>query len=412
MSILPKIEKITRDATISHFLLMFGYKLFSLYFPLFLVAKNFSIYQVGYTHFLIYLPIALFAPIAGFLNHRINPAILSSLGILGYGIYSLGMILLAPLESYAFQIGFPKHTFFYLFQVLLGISAALFFVSSRAILMGSKLENPDRAFGWFYSAPSYADAIAPAIGALVIWKFNFLGVFILSLILQIFNAIFCFSTLKKRTSNLTENIKIKDSGQNYLRVLKTIKPRSTSPFILISFLVLILAGFNNTFFVLFLKNLGWSQNQILLFNSILSLIFLPVSIWVIKQVSKFSSEINISRGSKIDGIFSILLGGLVGIFNFYFIFFIMLGKSIGSLMVNSGRSGLLTTKLKKYPEESAAIDTIFSPLATAVGALLGGLIITSLGYPLIFVLGGILVFGGGIIGQKLSACQIKKFNLE
>ena len=75
MSFFPKIEKITRDATISHFFLMFGYKLFSIYFPLFLVAKNFSISQVGYTHFLIYLPIALFAPIIGFLNHKINPAI-------------------------------------------------------------------------------------------------------------------------------------------------------------------------------------------------------------------------------------------------------------------------------------------------------------------------------------------------
>jgi len=125
MSIFPKIEKITRDTTISHFLLMFGYKLFSLYFPLFLVAKNFSLPQVGFTHFLIYLPIALFAPIVGFLNHKINPAILSTIGIFGYGIYALGMIL------------YPNLFIFYLLQTVLGISAALFFVSSRAILMGS-----------------------------------------------------------------------------------------------------------------------------------------------------------------------------------------------------------------------------------------------------------------------------------
>lgn len=405
MSLLPKLEKITRDATISHFFLMFGYKLFSLYFPLFLIAKNFSIAQVGYTHFLIYLPIALFAPIAGFLNHRINPAVLSSLGILGYGIYSLGMILLAPLENAAFLMGFPSHFFFYLLQILLGISAALFFVSSRAILMGSKLENPDRAFGWFYSAPSYADAIAPVIGALIIWKFNFLGVFVLSLILQIFNAIFCFSKLKNQTNQLTEKIQIKESGQNYLKVLEVIKERKSFFFVMISFLVLILAGFNNTFFVLFLKNLGWSQNQILFFSSLLSLIFLPISIWAIKQIGKFGSEINISRGSQIYGVSSILLGGLVSLLNFYYIFLIMLGKSIASLMANSGRSGLLTTKLRQFPEESAAVDTIFSPLATAAGALIGGLIIGSLGYPLIFILGGILIFGGGIIGRKLRVAK-------
>jgi len=393
MFLLPKIEKITRDATISHFLLMFGYKSFSLYFPLFLVAKSFSIPQIGYTNFLIYLPIAFFAPIIGFLNHKINPAILTTLGILGYGIYAFGMII------------FPKPLFFYLFQILLGISASLFFVSSRAILMGSKLENPDRAFAWFYSAPSYADAIAPAVGALIIWRFNFIGVFILSLILQILNAIFCFAKLRTQTRHLTDSIKIKESGQNYVKVLDSVKNRDISPFIFSSFLVLILAGFNNTFFVLFLKNLGWSQNQILFFNSVLSLVFLPVSFWVIRRVAKFKSEINISQGSQISGIFSILLGGLAGILNFYYIFFIMLGKYVGSLIAGSGRSGLMTTKLKKYPEESAAIDTIFSPLATALGALVGGLIILPLGYPLIFILFGVLIFGIGSLGRKLRIAK-------
>lgn len=389
MAIMPKIEKITRDATISHFFLMFGYKLFSLYFPLFLVAKNFSLFQIGYTNFLIYLPIALFAPLVGFLNHRINPAILTAIGISGYGIYSLGMIL-----SHSLFI-------FYLFQIVLGVSASLFFVSSRAILMGSKLEKPDRAFAWFYSAPSYADAVAPAVGAFFIWQFDFLGVFILSIILQFFNAIFCFRNLRKKTAHLTENIKIKDSGQNYLKVLGSIKGKDFLPLVLVSFLVLVLAGFNNTFFVLFLKNLGWSQNQILIFSSLLSFIFLPISIWVIKQVSRFKSEINIFHGTQIIGIFSVLLGSFASILNFYSAFIIMLGKYVGGLMAGAGRSGVMTTKLKEYPEESSAIDTIFSPLATAAGAIIGGLLIGSLGYPAIFVIGGILLFAAGRFAKKV-----------
>lgn len=76
----------------------------------------------------------------------------------------------------------------------------------------------------------------------------------------------------------------------------------------------------------------------------------------------------------------------------------MLGKYIGGLMVGSGRSGLLQVKLKQYPKESAAVDTIFAPLATALGSIVGGLIIGSLGYPVIFVLGGILISGAGIFG--------------
>lgn len=390
----PQIEKITRDATITHFFLMFGYKLFSLYFPLFLVAKSFSMAQVGYTNFLIYLPIALFAPLVGFFNHRINPAFLTALGIFGYGFYSLGMVI------------FPTRLSFYIFQIILGVSASLFFVSSRAILMGSKLEKPDRTFAWFYSASSYADAFAPAIGALLIWRFSFTGVFVVSMIIQIITAVFCFSRLRKSTQHLTEKIKIKESFQNYINVLKSIKGKSIFPSVFSSFLVLILAGFNNTFFVLFLKNLGWSENKILFFNSILSLIYLPISFWVIKQIGNLQSEKNVSRGSQITGFFSVLLGGLTSILNFYFIFFIMMGKYIGSLMAGAGRSGLLTTKLKEYPEESAAVDTIFSPFATAAGALIGGLIIVPFGYPLIFIIGGILIFVFGTIGGKMKVAKI------
>jgi predicted MFS family arabinose efflux permease len=168
---------------------------------------------------------------------------------------------------------------------------------------------------------------------------------------------------------------------------------------------LVLAGFNNTFFVLFLKNLGWSQNEILIFNSVLSFVFLPISLFVIKRVAKFPSELNVCRGSQIFGIFLILLGSLVPILNFYLLFLIMIGNYIGSLMTGSGRSGLLTTKLEKFPEESAAIDTIFSPLATAFGSFLGGLIIPILGYPLIFILAGILAFLSGILGEfKKERC--------
>ena len=393
MFTLPKIEKITRDAAITHFFLMFGYKLFSLYFPLFLVAKSFSLPQIGYTNFLIYLPIALFAPLVGFLNHRINPAVLAAVGVLGYGAYALAMIL------------FPNLFIFYLFQAILGISASLFFVSSRAMMMGSKLENPSRAFAWFYSAPFYADAIAPAVGALLIWKFDFIGVFIFSLILQFFNAIFCFVKLKNQTSHLTENVKITESGQNYLKVFKSLKTKSILFPVLASFLVLILAGFNNTFFVLFLKNLGWSQNQILIFNSLLSFIFLPISLWAIKQVARFKSETNVFRGAQITGIFSILLGSFASILNFYSVFIIMIGKYLGGLMAGAGRSGMMAAKLKGYPEESAAIDTIFSPLATALGALIGGLIIVSFGYPLIFVLGGIIIFTSGFLGERFRVVK-------
>lgn len=389
MNIFPQIERVAKNVTFVHLPLMFSYKLFSLYFPLYLLEKNFSLAQVGYTNFLIYLPIALFSPIAGYLNHKINPAILASLGVLGYGLYSLGMIF------------FPNLFVFYVLQVILGISAALFFVSSRAIMMGSNLKNPDKAFAFFYSIPSYADAFAPAVGALLIWKFGFVGVFAASVVFQIITSIYCFFSLRNDSGKLTEEIKVTESAKNYSEIFKTMKVKGGLPLILTSFLVLIIAGFNNTFFVLFLNNLHWSQNQILIFNSLLSLAYLPISYLVVRIIKK-KSVANISYGSQIVGAFTFILGALTNFLNFYLVFVIMLGKNIGGLITNSGRSGLLTSKLKKYPEESAAVDTIFSPLSTALGALIGGLVIGPLGYPLIFALSGVLIFTCGLFSKKAT----------
>jgi len=392
MSIFPKIEKVTRDTTISHFLLMFGYGLFSIYFPLFLVARGFSLPEVGYTYLLIYLPIALFAPLVGFLNHKINPAVLATIGILGYGVYVLGMILI------------QNPHLFYFWQVLLGISAALFFASARAILMSSPLESYDRAFGWFYTAPFYAKALAPAIGALFIWKFNFIGVFIFSLVVQIFTAIFCFTQLKREASRpLDKYFNFQKFQENYQKVFQKIKGRDILPPILISFSVLLLAGFYQAFFVLFLKDsLLWSQNLILIFASIFSFLFLPISLLIIKYLGRLRSEKNIFQGGLITGISSILFGALVPVLNFFSILLINFGRSIGSLITNSGRSGLISQKLKENPEEAGALDTIFSPLGVALGALISGAIIGAVGYNLLFILGGIFVVTVGLIVKKFA----------
>jgi len=383
------IEKTTRNIALVHFSLMFGYKMFSLYFPLFLVERHFTVPQVGYSTFLIYLPIAIAAPLVGFLNYRINSAKLAAAGILGYGVYCLGMIL------------FPNLWVFYLLQIVLGISAALFFVSARSVLMGSGLENPNRAFAWFYVAPSYAAAIAPVVGALIIWKLGFNGVFIASFCIQVIVAAFCFLALKNSIGYRKEPMTKAQSVQNYKTVLGSITARKVFPFILLAFLLLVFDnGFAGTFVVLFLKNLGWSRNLILLFNAVLSLVFLPVSMVVIKIISGLSSSRNIRLGSAITGGFYVVLGLLAGALNFYVMFLIMMGDNIGGLMAGSGRSGLMTTKLKEHPKESAAIDTMFSPFSTAIGGLLGGLAIAAFGYTAIFIVGGAVIVGAGLLIRR------------
>lgn len=400
MSIFPKIEKITRDATISHFLLMFGYKLFSIYFPLFLVARGFSLPEVGCAYLLIYLPIALSSPFIGFLNHKINPAVLVSLGILGYALYALGMILIPQQVWWGI-------TLFYFWQVILGVSAALFFVSARAILISSPLENYDRAFGWFYTAPFYAEAIAPAVGAFFIWKFNFIGVFAFSFFVQIFTAIYCFWQLnRKKVKALDKSFNFLKFSQNYKMVFQKIKEKNVLLPSVISFSALLLSGFYFAFFVLSLKDiLHFSQNQILIFVSVFSLIFLPTSIFLIERLGRLRSEENIFRGALVDGIFSVLFGVFLPVLNFFYLLLINTGRAASSLICNSGRSGLISQKLKEEPEEAGALDTIFSPLGVALGALVSGMLIGFLGYRLLFIIGGIFVI---IIAISANLLKQKK----
>ena len=393
MPILPKIEKVTKDATLVHFFLMFGYKIFSLYFPLFLISRGFSLPEVGYTYLLIYLSLALFSPVAGFLNHKINPAILTSIGIFGYGVYALGMILI------------ESTTLFFFWQVLLGISAALFFVSARAILMGCPLENPSRAFGWFYSAPFYADAIAPAVGALFVWQFGFVGVFILSLIITSFTAVYCFRSLEKPAQVLTDiGFNLKIAKEKYIKALRTIKNKTVLPFISLSFTALFLAGFYKGYFILFLKDeLYWSQNLILVFISVFSILFLPLSLRLIKYLGEAKGEENIIKGGTTAGLFSILFGTAIPFLNFFLVLLINIGRSTGNLICNAGRSGFVSQKLKEDPEEAGAIDTIFAPLGVALGALVSGLIIGFLSYQLLFILGGALVVTVSLLARKKVA---------
>jgi MFS family permease len=386
MSLLPKIERVTRDATIVHFLLLFGYKTFSLYFPLFLIVRGFSLPEVGYAYLLIYLPLALFSPIAGFLNHKVNPAILSSIGILGYGIYALGMIFIPTSHTFGVAL-------FYLWQILLGVSAAIFFVSIRAILMGYPLENPNRAFGWFYSAPFYAAALAPVVGAFFVWQFGFIGVFLLSIVFHLFTAVFCFLKLRKPGQGLPDQgFSFREFKENNREILGLIKKRAVLPFVLTSFSVLLLAGFYHAYFVLFLKDsLFWSQNLIFVFISVSSLLFLPISLFLIRHLGKFQSERNIFQGGLVTGLFSILFGSLVSVLNFFSVLLIDFARGIGSFVCNTGRSGLLTQRLKGKPEETGAIDTVFAPLGIALGALISGTIIGFLGYGPLFILGGVFV---------------------
>ncbi len=388
MSLFPKIEKITKDVTVIHFLLMFGYKLFSLYFPLFLVANNLSFHQIGYTYLLIYLSIAIFSPVVGYLSHKINPAILAFLGILGYGAYSLGMILTPLYEQNYFFI------LFYLWQFFLGFSAALFSTSFRGILMESSLKKPSRAFGWFYSAPFCAASLAPVFGAFFVWKFGFVGVFIFSLIIHFFNALYCIFKLRfPKKDSSSSSLNFFTARKSYISLFKKIKEKEVIFFFIVSFAVLFLAGIYKAFFILFLKDsIGWGQDFILFFIALFSFLFMPIAFWTIKKLGKKNLFKNVFQGGILTGLSTMILGVAPSFLGFFSVLLINFGKSAGELITSSARSGLIHRKLNFHPKEAGVIDAIFRPTGIAIGSLIAGIFVSYLGYELLFI-----VFGGGVV---------------
>lgn len=390
-----KLQGVARDVTASHFLLMLGYKLFSFYFPLFLLERGLSVPQVGYTFLLIYLPIALFAPFAGMLNHRVNSSLLMAWGIAGYGAYSLGMLFI------------DSQVLFYSFQALLGISASLFFVSSRSILMGLGEKKPDRSFGWFYSVSFYTDVVGPIAGALLIWKFGFPGVFLASFAIYACNMFFTLARLYRVSQPFKDVEKIRKVLSHY-RVAFSMLQKSRSRFLLfLSFAALITGGLYHAFFVLFLRDLGWTQNQILLFGTLSAAIFMPVSLLVISLLGKQKSRTNMLQGLFAYSLATIAFGLLHKGLAFIPALGLFLVKDAGSLMVNSGRSGSVTHSLAKHPEEAGALDTIFSPLGQSFGFLIALVLLQYMDYAALFLAGGTILlactfFAGLPKGQDLD----------
>lgn len=386
----PKIEKTTFDVSVVHFLLMFGYKLFSLYYPLFLVSIGLSVMNVGWVYLMIYGTISVASFGVNFWIHKIHPAKTVTFGILGYGIYALLMLFN------------PGIVIFYASQVLLGISAALWLVSLKSIIIESRPKNFNSSFGWFYSAPEYASALAPAVGGLVIWKFGFEGVFALSVLVQLINAFYAYFKLRDiRSSGLThrpEAFDLKKFRENYRSVFKSFKKDGAVSFALfVIFIALILGGVYRTYFVLFLKELNYGQGEIIGFISLISVLFIPLSWIAIMFIGKISSFRNVSYGVLASGIIFIIIGLWSNFLNYIGMFALVLIDQIAGLMAGSGKSGMMAKKFEKFKEEASTIDTMIVALGPAVGGIAGGIIISYVGYQNTFMYMGLIVFFLGLI---------------
>jgi len=387
LSWMPKMEQTTFDVSLVHFLLMFGYKIFSLFYPLYLVSVGISIVHIGNIYFLTYFIISISCFVINYYIHRVNPAKLAALGILGYGIFALMMLLSQDI------------TVFYLAQIVLGISAAAWLVSLKFILMNSKPESQTKSFGWFYSMPSYATAIAPAVGGIIIWKFGFQGVFFASVVIQFLNAIYAYSRLRNNIDvldfkNQKDDLKIREMSQlkRYREVFRLLDRRK-NVLVMLSFIfgALILGGIYRAFFVLLLKDLSFSQEEVIKFTSALSFVYVPFSILVIKLMGKFHKTKIVSGGIVLEGIAAMALGTFYSALSMGALFALNILDSMGALALGSGKSAFFAKKLDGFKEEASTIDSIITTLGPALGGLLGGIAVSAWGYQKTFLLAGAVV---------------------
>jgi len=304
LSWLPKMEQTTFNVSFVHFLLMFGYKIFSLYYPLYLASVGISIMSIGGIYFLTYSIISISCFAINYYIHKTDPARLAALGIAGYGIFALLMLISQDLRV------------FYLAQVILGVSAAAWLVSLKFILMNSRVESQTKSFGWFYVMPSYATALAPAVGGIVIWKFGFPGVFLLSVIIQFINAIYAYARLKNNAnvSDLKREGRETQKGEpgqiaRYREVVRLINQRK-NVLLMLSFIfgALILGGIYRAFFVLLLKDLSFTQEEIIRFTAAISFVYVPLSVLIIKLMGKLHKTKMVSGGIALEGLTAAIIG--------------------------------------------------------------------------------------------------------
>lgn len=392
LSWLPKMEQTTFDVSLVHFLLMFGYKLFSLYYPLYLASVGISIVDIGGIYFLTYSIISISCFAINYYIHKTDPAKLAALGVAGYGIFALLMLISQDLRV------------FYFAQMVLGISAAAWLVSLKFILMNSRPESHTKSFGWFYAMPSYATSLAPAAGGLVIWKFGFPGVFLLSVIIQFANAIYAYVKLRNNAdvSDLkekTQETQIEGMGQilRYREVARLLNRRK-NVLLMLSFIfgALILGGIYRAFFVLLLKDLSFSQDDIIRFTAAISFVYVPFSILVIKLMGKFHKTKLVSGGITLEGMAAVIIGIGYSALTVGALFVLNILDSVGALVLGSGKSAFFAKKLDDFKEEASTIDSVMTTLGPALGGLLGGFAVSAWGYQRTFLVSGIIIF---IIGS-------------
>ncbi len=350
---------------VAHFFILFGYKLFSLYFPLFLIEKNFSFSEIGYAYLLIYGTIALSSPLLRMIFTKRDAAKLIQLGFLGYILYSVGMIFSEDIIE------------IYLWQIFLGISSATFYISSRFIISESKKVTEE--FSYFYLTPFLVSFLAPFIGGILLLFFGFNGIFKISILVYILGMVV--------TKKLIKGVYKIHKRKGEIKLLKSAICANKLIFFVLA-IALISIGIYRSFFVVFLEEyIKLSKDKIVLFVTTGALL---VSLISLKSTNftRRNEKNDIYLGNFLSGISSMIIAVSQSI---AVLFALFLCENIGRWLSQTGKSGFLVKSIKRDKEMTAVFDTIFTSLFVALGSVCGGVIAEYFGIKFLFFFIGILL---------------------
>ncbi len=363
-------------ATLFHIILLLGYKIISIYYPLFLEKNHFSYLLIGENYFFIYSSVALFSLILDkLIDVENSPMKYISFSFLGYALYNIGMIIT------------KTKAMFLLWQIELGFSSALFYLVSRAILMRIKGMEKTSGFVYFYSAPLYASFFAALIGGYVMTYKGFYPLFLTSFFIFMIGIFITRITYKKKMIQFNE-IYVKKS---ILRSIKQFFKKCEKKYIFFMFVSFFYVGFIRAFFTIFLQKIGFSYSEIMKFVVATSGLSIFISIILAKLVKKMNNKSTIVLGTLVASFFFSLFQ-LMSVNNFTLCVLLFLFYNIGYLFVNSGKSGLIGEVIDNK-EDAATIDTIIVSLEVALTALVTGLLKNMFSFKSVYLgIGGFCFF--------------------
>lgn len=338
--------------SVIYFFLLTGYKFFSLYYPLFLSWKGISLFGVGLNYFFLYFSLGIFAFLFSFFRVS-KPKLMIILSICGYALYSLSMLFISSLLH------------FLLLQLLLGFFAGMFYVFARVTIL-EKTKARAGEYGYFYIAPIASSFLAPLIGGLLIYFIGFFAAFVASIVMYGIAIIFTLTKMKSFT---------------ILEKKRKFKIKEKLP-LLFFLLVSVVVGLYRAFFVLFLKDIGLTRNDIVLFLLTANIIvFLPLLL-ARRRFDIYSTRKSITIAAMIYGLITAIIT-LVKILPILFVLFIL--QFFLFIFLSSQKSGWLA-RLSIYKKEIAILDTCIESFGVGTGALLAGILLEQFSFELVFIL--------------------------